>query len=349
MGLFDFFKRKQGEIQNSKSKDNEGLSTSPQTKASQLVAQYLHTHSLDDKLRIEQTIMAMPLEEKRVIEELIVHHMDDDRTTYSDYATSLARLLSNLKSTWAIPSVFQYYEKHYNEGIYSYRDEYWKETFINFGQDVLPTLIKYLQDEKQKNTIAAVSAAKEFEPWVMEIIDLMNIEAAARLGNLAQVKELLEKGADINGRSVLRRRPPLHRAVFHRQFEIVKFLLDQGADVNITRDGNAPLHIAVENGLIEYVKLLLERGADINQQVGKINPYHPGDQETPLHIAAQKGYLEIVKILLDKGAFINAQTTIYEAGGGYTPLALAINSGHIEVVQFLREHGAKLSREYEES
>ena len=55
-----------------------------------------------------------------------------------------------------------------------------------------------------------------------------------------------------------------------------------------------PLHLAVIDGNAEMVKVLLEAGADPNAR--------DGDSETPLHHAARSGNAEIVRLLLDAGA-----------------------------------------------
>lgn len=46
--------------------------------------------------------------------------------------------------------------------------------------------------------------------------------------------------------------------------EVVKLLLDSGADITTTNnDGCTPINAASGNGFLEIVKLLLDKGADI--------------------------------------------------------------------------------------
>ncbi|MES0489282.1 MAG: ankyrin repeat domain-containing protein [Leptospirales bacterium] len=52
------------------------------------------------------------------------------------------------------------------------------------------------------------------------------------------------------------------------RFEFVKILISRGADINIPNDrGWTPLYISIMGGNIEIVKLLLENGANIHVEV----------------------------------------------------------------------------------
>lgn len=64
-------------------------------------------------------------------------------------------------------------------------------------------------------------------------------------------------------------RTPLHLAAANNQLDMVKFLVDSGADVNGQADGDgwqdhAPLGYAIESCSVETVRLLLDLGADPN-------------------------------------------------------------------------------------
>jgi ankyrin repeat protein len=55
-------------------------------------------------------------------------------------------------------------------------------------------------------------------------------------------------------------------------------------------DGRTPLHFACKEGYLEVVKLLIELGAD-KEAKDKWN-------ETPLHLACIEGHLDVVKLLI---------------------------------------------------
>lgn len=76
---------------------------------------------------------------------------------------------------------------------------------------------------------------------------------------------LLEAGADPNvlATSSLARVPPLGTAAFVQSVPLARLLLDHGADPNRPGEGGfTALHAAAQNGDEELARLLLERGAD---------------------------------------------------------------------------------------
>ena len=114
---------------------------------------------------------------------------------------------------------------------------------------------------------------------------------AAAEGHEQIVKLLLDSGADIN-KVTNGGFTPLTWAAVKKNDKTVKLLLDSGADPNkVQENGLTPLYIAAFYGYDQIVKLLLDFGADIN----KTNKYG----KTPLMMAAFYGYDQIVKLLLD--------------------------------------------------
>ena len=60
---------------------------------------------------------------------------------------------------------------------------------------------------------------------------------------------------------------PIHHAINHGHFDIVKELIYHGADVNAKNYFNSSaLKFAVRSGDVNIVKLLVEHGADVNQK-----------------------------------------------------------------------------------
>jgi ankyrin repeat protein len=63
----------------------------------------------------------------------------------------------------------------------------------------------------------------------------------------------------------------LHLAAGEGHLEIVKLLLEHGADVNAKTAYETALHLAAGEGHLEIVKLLLEHGADVNAKTAVRN------------------------------------------------------------------------------
>lgn len=185
-------------------------------------------------------------------------------------------------------------------------------------------------------------------------------------GHLEAVQFFVEHGADLTVEEVKKSGgtvgPALVLASLIGHLPIVKYLVEQKADVNITNHaGNTPLDVAAEKGHIEIVRFLLQTGADVNQQdknkntalkyasdnnqteIVKIllkagaNPNLADvDNDTALGNAAFDGHIEIARLLIEAKANVNAKNN-----EGKTPLAIAKEQGHTEMVELLQSAGAK--------
>ncbi|XP_064634571.1 uncharacterized protein LOC135492209 [Lineus longissimus] len=90
---------------------------------------------------------------------------------------------------------------------------------------------------------------------------------------------------------------PVQQAVYEGRPNLVKYLVNQGADPNSKCiDMIRATHVAVEQGNIDMLRCLAKHGADVN--AGK-------NEVTCLFIAISRGNLEMVKCLVNLGADIN--------------------------------------------
>lgn len=86
---------------------------------------------------------------------------------------------------------------------------------------------------------------------------------AARTGDIAAIRALAARGADLNAPEGVNDWTPLLHAVHKNQIGAVQALLDAGADPNRANpEGRTPLMMAAGYGYTDIVKLLLRRGAD---------------------------------------------------------------------------------------
>jgi uncharacterized protein (TIGR02145 family) len=149
-------------------------------------------------------------------------------------------------------------------------------------------------------------------------------------GNLDIVRQLLEKGADVNAE--YGGQTALMFASSHGRIDLVKLLLDKGANVNSRLAGGfSALYGASGYGKTDVVQLLLDKGADANAK-NKV------DDATPLYIAARGGYRDTAAVLLAKGADVNARSRF-----GQTALIGASGNGHTAVVKLLLDRDADVN------
>ena len=143
---------------------------------------------------------------------------------------------------------------------------------------------------------------------------------AAVSGHLDIAKILIERNADVNGRTSSNS-TPLRAAAYFGRLDIVSCLVENGADVNArNKYENTPLMIACYNGHSQVVTYLIESGANIDLQDKEGN--------TALHWTIYKDHFEIAKELVALGApqLPNIQL--------FTPLLLASNNCKIDMVEY---------------
>jgi ankyrin repeat protein len=233
------------------------------------------------------------------------------------------------------------------------------------------------------------------------------LQGAARAGHLSVVKMLLAAGADVHTRgtergysalsvAVMRNNlemvqlflktgslhghedplPPLLRASMKGATEIVRCLIQAGANINALRTDKpssgygypcTALEAALYNDHEHIVDLLLDAGAEFNCQVpglraalgaassywrcGHINMniahklLNAGadvnrafsSDEMPLHNAVYSRSLDLVQILLNAGADVNGR-----APNGNTALRIAVLGADIDIIQVLLNAGADI-------
>ena len=162
----------------------------------------------------------------------------------------------------------------------------------------------------------------------------LNLELynAAKQGDIATVKALLAKGADVNAKRNNGRTALMHAVRVHA--ETGGMLLTEGADIN-AKDNNgmtALMTPASLYGRTEIVKMLLAKGADINAK--------DNYGITALMYAAKHWHVGAAEILLSNGADVNVKQKD-KYGGGRTALMNAYSCGHTEIVDLLKQAGAK--------
>jgi ankyrin repeat protein len=143
---------------------------------------------------------------------------------------------------------------------------------------------------------------------------------AARKSDLAAVKALLARGADVNAKSPYGA-TPLFFACDRGSLEIVKTLVESGADVNVkdTFYNSTAIGWAVSKNHAAIVKLLLEKGANSKQTV--------------MRSAINEEKTDIIRMLLEMGGFKPEEMTDF--------LTLAERNKKTEIAEILKKAGAQ--------
>lgn len=136
----------------------------------------------------------------------------------------------------------------------------------------------------------------------------------------------------------------LELSVKHDQKEIVEMLLRLGVDPNTALpSGCYPLHWAAMGGFVDIIKLLIDKGANINQKTSQQNTvltfacqgitiHGSNDSTTP---GERKGppNASLVKYLLEQGADPNVLDS-----DGMVPLHWAARGGFSDIIRLLIEY-----------
>ena len=173
-------------------------------------------------------------------------------------------------------------------------------------------------------------------PTVGELVE------ASRAGDVEKVRELIDKGVDVNG--FKDRRNALMAATEGGHAEIVELLIKAEADVDaqywlgLGINRMSPLHQASMNGDLKIMKLLIDADANVNIRTGT--------RDTALMLIFIMGNLsgsqklEVAKVLVEAGANIRIKD-----GEGRTVVDYAELKGHKSAALFLRNAEAKAMAE----
>jgi ankyrin repeat protein len=140
----------------------------------------------------------------------------------------------------------------------------------------------------------------EITAILLKYVDEVNLFEAAAAGKFDVVAHLVFTYPDAINYYAEDGFTPLGLACYFGQHEIARYLVLKGADVNLPSNNGYnvfPVHSAAAGNYTDIVKLLIENGAQVNvkQQAGV----------TPLHSAAQNGNVEMLILLLENGAEVN--------------------------------------------
>jgi len=172
------------------------------------------------------------------------------------------------------------------------------------------------------------------------------IHFAAAGGSGKAVQMLLDQGANINSQNK-HGDTALHQAAYDGHLEAARILMTNGADINPEGVYGPPLHLAVLHGKFKMVKFLVAQGAVMNiidakgRSIWEFTEYYPEIHHflTSLNRAAAKGDLERVQSTFKKyPLMLNTPDS-----NGQTPLHHAVLKNHRKVAEYLIKQGADVN------
>jgi ankyrin repeat protein len=160
---------------------------------------------------------------------------------------------------------------------------------------------------------------------LLKYVDEINLFEASAAGKFDVVAHLVYTHPDAINFFAEDGFTPLGLACYFGQYEIARYLVLKGADVNLPSNNGFrvyPLHAAAAGNYTQIARMLMENNAQVNvKQEGGV---------TALHSAAQNGNIDLLILLLEHGADVNIRME-----GGKLPADLAREKGFVEIAEAL--------------
>ncbi len=160
--------------------------------------------------------------------------------------------------------------------------------------------------------------------WAVNKIGDNILQLASSNGSVEVVRCILQKDVEFINSKNKYNCTPLHNAAFSDKIEVVKLLVQNGADANVKQsNGHTPLHTAASYGAYDVVKYLVDK-----TDKSILNNF----KQTPLHLAAFKKHIGIVELLVKKGFSVNAPDKYF-----ITPFMYAARNGFVNILRCMIE------------
>ncbi|KAJ8668409.1 hypothetical protein QAD02_010072 [Eretmocerus hayati] len=156
------------------------------------------------------------------------------------------------------------------------------------------------------------------------------LEQAVRSRDEVLVKHLVEDNTPVNHLFPFGSLTPLHLAVQSRSLEIAKILLDKGADVNAkSLNGDTPLTLAAKTGNLALIDLLLSYDVGHEKDDFNLSHFHIACMRNRVDIVRK---LVSINQWMYLNEFVDENSIVCQ---DYSPLHCAVYFGCVETVEYL--------------
>lgn len=133
---------------------------------------------------------------------------------------------------------------------------------IDTQENAVGTALRGIMDQN----LPAVRAAFRAFPSIKDTDDLLKpwLIEAVTFGNLETIEFLIDEGCDINDTADQGSTSVITAAMLRRRFDLLDVLFKHGADPNLPKTRTLLSAINAGENRLELVKLLVENGADVN-------------------------------------------------------------------------------------
>ncbi|CAH0057757.1 unnamed protein product [Clonostachys solani] len=279
----------------------------------------------------------------------------EEAISHSEEAMAICKMLLDAGADIKAKSGSTFYDSIFQKAV-SYRRFDLARMLIDHGAELSP-----------RGVVSAVVAYKA-APWVFEAfmdrdIDVnvaatysgtplstpLHVAVMKRdCGDEYVVRKLLERGANVNAIDESHYTTPLVLAAQDGSANIVRLLIEFGADIQRTINYSAfemaINHACNDDGSLEVAEILLENGFNMAKNT-EMAPFWPTQTPKPeiLRWLVHKG-LNLNMILGPKGrprgGFVYGD---FGRGNGYTPIQLAAKDGSVDMLRLLLELGADVN------
>eukprot|EP00054_Salpingoeca_dolichothecata_P008531 m.48433 g.48433 ORF g.48433 m.48433 type:complete len:508 (-) comp17792_c2_seq1:53-1576(-) len=196
--------------------------------------------------------------------------------------------------------------------------------------------------------LAAMFGRTEVVRWLLE---LKHNAPADLAGNGSSILHYAAQGGHVptvaflttaHGKNLLELKnnggaTPLYRACEEGKEDVVRFLLEEGADASVTIDELKPIHIAGRLGHTGVVQVLLKHNPEAFHDATE-------DGATVFHFAAAAGSLDTLQFLLDERARRPPTEVLrsWTDNFGCTPVHDAAGMGQLDALKLMAERGIYL-------